>query len=192
MPVVTNNTASGAPTLVTMRPPFRKALTALLRAIASTAVLVTIYYLLPLDRSSVPVAATELVVGLVALVVLIGFQVRSIMRSPFPGLRAVEALSTSIPLFLLLFASTYLVMSSISNRNFSQPLTHTAPLYFAVTIFSTVGFGDIVANTDSARLVVMGQMISDVVIIGIGAKIVIDAVTHARQRRLQSPGVAQP
>jgi hypothetical protein len=32
--------------------------------------------------------------------------------SLFPGLRAVEALTTSLPLFLLLFASTYLVTAT--------------------------------------------------------------------------------
>jgi voltage-gated potassium channel len=50
----------------------------------------------------------------VALIALITFQVRSILASPFPGLRAVEALATSLPLFLLLFASTYLVIATES------------------------------------------------------------------------------
>jgi heme/copper-type cytochrome/quinol oxidase subunit 2 len=52
-------------------------------------------------------AVTMLVIGLVVFIGLVAFQVRSIIRSPFPGLRAVEALATSVPLFLLLFASTY-------------------------------------------------------------------------------------
>ena len=32
--------------------------------------------------------------------------------SPFPRLRAVETLATSLPLFLLLFASAYLVIAT--------------------------------------------------------------------------------
>jgi hypothetical protein len=35
------------------------------------------------------------------------------MKSPFPELRAVGALATSIPLFLLLFAATYFIMDRI-------------------------------------------------------------------------------
>ncbi|HEY7880522.1 MAG TPA: hypothetical protein VID31_06745, partial [Streptosporangiaceae bacterium] len=65
----------------------------------------TIYYLLPLEHSSNWAAFTILVIGLVLFIGLIAFQVRSIVRSRFPALRAIEALATSVPLFLLLFAS---------------------------------------------------------------------------------------
>ena len=138
----------------------------MLRAAGASAALVVIYYLLPLDRSSAGAAVTMLVTGLVALIALITFQVRSILVSRFPGLRAVEALATSIPLFLLLFASAYLVMSTESAGSFSQRLTHTDALYFTVTVFATVGFGDITAKTEAARLVVTGQMIIDLIISG--------------------------
>jgi hypothetical protein len=78
-------------------------------------------------------------------------QVRSIIRAAYPALRAVGALATSVPVFLLLFAGTYFVMGSISVDNFSQPLTRTDTLYFTVTVFATVGFGDITAVSEAAR-----------------------------------------
>jgi len=90
---------------------------------------VTTRNLLPLDRSSTWVAVTILTIGLVALIGLVVFQVRWILRSRFPGVRGVEA-------------------------------------YFTVTVFSTVGFGDITAKTEAARLVVTGQMIVDLVASG--------------------------
>ena len=34
-------------------------------------------------------------------------------RARFPGLRAIEALATSVPLFLLLFAGTYVVVGAV-------------------------------------------------------------------------------
>jgi ion channel len=165
---------------------------AALRAAGSTAALVVIYYLLPLDRTSAGVAVTMLVAGLVALIGLIAFQVRSILVSRFPGLRAVEALATSLPLFLVLFASTYLVMATDSAGSFSQQLTHTDALYFTVTVFATVGFGDITAKTEAARLVVTGQMIIDLIIIGIGARIVLGAVQQSRQRRPEGANTPRP
>ena len=143
--------------------------------------LVTIYYLLPFDRSSTWAAATILVVGLVLLVGLVAYQVRSIIRSRFPVLRAVEALATSIPLFLLLFAGAYVVLSTLSASSFGQRLTHTDALYFTVTVFSTVGFGDITAKTEGARLVVTAQMIADLLIIGLGIRVILSAVTRSRQ-----------
>jgi voltage-gated potassium channel len=80
----------------------------------STIALVAIYYLLPLDRAATWAAVTMLAFGLVVFIGLVVLQVRSIIASPFPGLRAVEAPATSVPLFLLLFASTYVVMAAIS------------------------------------------------------------------------------
>jgi voltage-gated potassium channel len=165
------------------RPPRRIIVGAVLRAVGSTVALVAIYYLLPLDHSSTWVAVTMLAIGLVALVGLVTFQVRWILRSRFPGLRGVEALATSIPLFLLLFASTYVVLDTISASNFSEPLTRTDALYFTVTVFSTVGFGDITAKTEAARLVVTGQMIVDLVAIALAVKVIVGAVKQGRQRQ---------
>jgi voltage-gated potassium channel len=175
-----------------IRPPTRKIVQALLRAAGSTAVLVVIYYLLPLDHSSAGVAVTMLLIGLAALIGLVTFQVRSIIASPFPGLRGLEALATSVPLFVLLFASTYVVMATMSASNFSQPMTRSNALYFTVTVFATVGFGDITAKTEAARLVVTGQMITDLIILGLGARVIVGAVTRGRQRQPPDTGTTQP
>ena len=162
---------------------YRAAGWAVLRAVISVAVVVTIYYLLPWDRSSAGAAVTWLVIGLMMLIGLIAFQVRAIVRSPFPGPRAIEALATSLSLVLLLFAGTYVVMATHSASNFGEHLTHTDALYFTVTVFSTVGFGDITAKTEAARLVVSGQMVTDLVIVGVGIRIITGAVTRGQQRR---------
>jgi hypothetical protein len=158
------------------RPSSRLIVRAALRALASTVALVVIYYLLPLDRSSTPVAVTLLVIGLMVFVGLVAFQIRAIVRSSVPVLRAIEALATSVPLFLLLFAATYVVLATISASNFNQPLTRTDAIYFAVTVFATVGFGDIAATTQAARLVVTAHMLVDLVILGLGARIILAAV----------------
>ena len=157
-----------------------------LRAAGTTAALVAIYYLLPLDHASTWVAAMTLVIGLVAFITLVIFQVRSILRARFPRLRAVEALATSLPLFLLLFFGTYVVLAAISASNFGQKLTHTDAPYFTVTVFTTVGFGDIAAKSEGARLLVTVQMMADLVVLGIGAKIILGAVTRGRQRQLHA------
>jgi heme/copper-type cytochrome/quinol oxidase subunit 2 len=170
------------------RPSRRIIVRALLRAVGSTAALVAIYYLLPLNHSATWAAVTMLVIGLVVLIALVAFQVRSIIASPFPGLRALETLAISVPLFLLLFASTYVVMATISASNFSQPLTRTDALYFTVTVFTTVGFGDITAKTEAARLVVTGQMITDLIIIGLGVRVIVGAVKRGRQQRPKDAG----
>ena len=174
------------------RPPYGRVVATFLRALGSTVVLVALYYLLPLDPSSVGVTVGILAFGLVALVGLVAFQVRGIIRAKHPALRAVGALATSVPLFLLLFAATYFVMDGISAGSFSEPMTRTDALYFTVTVFATVGFGDITAVTQPARVLVIGQMIAGIVIIGLGARIIIDAVKRGQQRRPLQAGDAAP
>jgi voltage-gated potassium channel len=175
-----------------MRSPVGSMVSGGLRALGTTAALVAIYYLLPLDHSSTWIAATTLIIGLVALITLVIFQVRSIIRARFPGLRAVEALATSLPLFLLLFSGTYVVMAAVSASNFGEKLTHTDAMYFTVTVFTTVGFGDITAKSEGARILVTGQMAIDLIILGIGAKIILGAVTRGQQHRPQNTGAGQP
>ena len=72
-------------------------------------------------------------------------------------------------------------MATMSASNFDGRLTHTDGLYFAVSVFSTVGFGDITAKTEAARLVVTGQMVADLVVLGLALKIVSGAVSRRRQ-----------
>jgi hypothetical protein len=151
-----------------------------LRAGASAVGLVVLYYLLPLTHASPELAAGVLLLGLAVFVALVVFQVRAIDVAPFPVVRAIEALATSVPLFLLLFAGTYVVLAARSAGNFGGPLTHTDALYFTVTVFTTVGFGDITAKSETARLVVTGQMIADVVVIGIAIKAIIGTAQKHR------------
>ena len=173
-------------------PPRRMIVRSVLRGLVSTIALVTIYYLVPLDRSSTGVTVKMLVVGLSVLVGVTVFQVRTIVVSRYPALRAAEALATSVPLFLLLFAATYTVMSQISAGDFSEPLTRSDALYFTITVLATVGFGDIAAKTEAARLVVTAQMIADLIVLGLGVRVVVGAVGRGRRRRTGATGGAQP
>jgi hypothetical protein len=74
-------------------------------------------------------------------------------------------------------------MERTNSTYFSQPLTRTGALYFSVTVFSTVGFGDITAKTDPARVIVTVQMFFDLILLGFGARAFLSAVQLGRQRR---------
>jgi hypothetical protein len=180
---MTASTGVAPPGQAAVRPSFGRVAWTVLRVTVSVAALGALYYLLPLDHSSAPAAVTMLLIGLAGFVALVTAQVWMIIRSPFPGLRAIESLAVSVPLFLLLFAATYVVLAALSASNFGGHLTHTDGLYFTVTVFSTVGFGDVTAKTELARLVVTGQMIADLIIFGVAIKVITGAVRHGRQRR---------
>ena len=163
---------------------------AVLRGLLVTTVLVVLYYLLPLDRPLDTGTAVRLLIGLLIFIGLTVWQVRTIAGSRYPGLRAAEALGLIIPLYLLLFASTYFLMERASAANFTQPLTRTDALYFSVTVFATVGFGDIAAKSETARVVLIVQMLADLALLGAGARVLLGAVRRGQQRRSDTRGGA--
>jgi Ion channel. len=155
----------------------------LLRAVLTVVVLVVLYYNLPLDQELDATAVALLLAGLLALTGLISWQVRGILRSSYPALRAVSALSSAIPFFLLIFASAYFLMARAQAGSFTEPLTRTDALYFTVTVFATVGFGDIAPTTQLTRIVTMFQMIADLLVLGVLLRVVLGAVKLGQQRR---------
>ena len=156
---------------------------ALLRAAASVTVLVVVYYLLPLDRPVDTGTVIEFVLGLAVLVAVVAWQVRAIIASDMPRLRAVQAMAVGLPLLLLLFASTYVLLAQARPDSFNEALGRTDALYFTVTVFATVGFGDIVPVSEVARIVTMIQMIMGLIAVGLVARIVLGAVQAAVRRR---------
>jgi voltage-gated potassium channel len=165
------------------KPVRRRAARALLSSGLVSILVVAAYFLLPFSSTFTNTTLVLLVVGLFALSVLLAWHLRSIMRSPYPRIRAVAALATTLPIFLVLFATTYFVMSRASLESFSEPLSRLDSAYFTITVFSTVGFGDITPVTQTARTATMVQMIGDVVLVGLVAQVIVGAVRQGVRRR---------
>jgi voltage-gated potassium channel len=163
---------------------------AALRAVLVAAVLVVLYYLLPLDRPWTADTAVRLLIGLLVVAAVVAWGVRTVAGARYPGARAAEALALILPFFLLLFASTYFVMERNSAASFTQPLTRTDALYFTVTVFTTVGFGDITARSEAARVVLIVQMLGDLVLLGAGVRVLLGAVQRGRERRSETGDAA--
>jgi voltage-gated potassium channel len=156
---------------------------AVLRGFLNTTLLVVVYYELPLTERFGADAAVRVLIGLVVFVAITVWQVRGIIGSPYPAVKAFEALGLILPFYLLLFASTYFVMERTSAASFTEPLTRTDALYFSVTVFSTVGFGDIAPKSEAARIALIFQMLGDLALLGAGARLLLTAVQRGRQRR---------
>jgi hypothetical protein len=145
--------------------------------------LLLLYYLLPLWDRHTSSAVFSLVVGMVLVAVMLVWQVRKITTSKYPRLRAIETLALTAPLFVLVFATVYFATGQSDPGAFSQGLSRTASLYFTVTVFSSVGFGDIVPVTDGARVLVILQMLGDLVLIGVVARVILGAVQSGLRGR---------
>jgi hypothetical protein len=160
----------------------------LARALAIAVGLVALYYLLPLDSLSRMPLVVTFVGALLILTAVTAWQVRAVLVSPNPAIRAIEGVASSAPLFLLLFAATYYTMDRSSADSFNaRAFTRTDSLYFTTTVFSTVGFGDITPTSQIARIVVTLQMVLDLIVLGLGVRVFVGAVRMGRERRAKTP-----
>ena len=171
-----------------MTAPRRRLVEAVLRASLTSAVLVVLYYKLPFTAVDDASTFLLLAAGLVLFAAVITWQVRSILRSDYPALRAIEALGAAIPLFLLVFAAAYVKLADTQAEAFSEPLSRTDALYFTITVFATVGFGDIAPVTDAARITTMVQMVGDLLVVGLVLRVMLGAVKQGRERRAGAAG----
>jgi voltage-gated potassium channel len=155
------------------------------RSTATASLLLVAYYLAPLDRPLT--VGTFLLLGgaLLFFAAFVAFTVRDILRSQRPRLRAIRALVVGVPLLVVLFAATYFTVAAQQPGAFTEELNRTDGIYFTVTVFATVGFGDIAPVTQLARVLVTIQMLVGVLTVGVIAKIVFGAVQTAEARRAE-------
>ncbi|MCE3553287.1 potassium channel family protein [Pseudonocardia sp. RS11V-5] len=157
----------------------RQVAVSLIRSLVTTTLLVVVYYRAPLDRAIDLGTLVWFLIGLAALAAAVVWQIRVIIRSDVPRLRAAETAMIGLPALLLLYSSVYTVMSTAVPASFTQGMNRTDALYFTTTVFATVGFGDITPVTQAARIIVTIQMITGLVAVGVVAKLLLGAVQRA-------------
>lgn len=124
-----------------------------------------------------------LIGGTVFYIVVLRWQLRRVFAARHPGILAVESLILSAAMFLAIFSAIYVIVDGGAPGSFSEELSHFTALYFALTVLSTVGFGDITPVTNFARLIVMVQMALGLTYLAIIIKIFIGAAQRARAER---------
>ncbi len=153
---------------------------AIARTAAAVVVLVTIYFVVPMDQVQGPLAVLYLVIGLIVLAAVLIAQIRATVRAQHPALRAVQSLGVSVPLLLLLFSSAHFLLGATAPGSYTQALTRLDALYFSVTMFTTVGFGDIAAVSQTARVITTLQMLVNLVFLGVVARVLFGAALDGR------------
>jgi hypothetical protein len=109
--------------------------------------------------------------------------VRAISQSSQPLLRSIEAVGLSFWLLVIVFSIVYVSLSASNPGAFSEPLNEVGGLYFTMSVLSTVGFGDISALSDFARIVVIVQILVDFLLLGVVVRLLLGAGKSAAEER---------
>jgi hypothetical protein len=146
-------------------------LAAMARVLGVVAVTLLVYFLLPIEGARAAMAgAAAACVGIAIILTVFARQIARVSRSRRPVLAALEALALVFGMFLSFFALLYVSISEGDAEAFTQGVDKIAGIYFATTVLTTVGFGDISPVSDSARVVVTLQMVLGMILIGTAFK----------------------
>ncbi len=156
-----------------------------LRILATMLGLLVLYAFVPVPTgASGAGASVGLIIGLAVFMALIGWQIRTITRAKHPVIRAVEVVALGLPLLAVVFAFTYVSISRADSASFSEQLSRVDAMYYSVSTISTVGFGDIAAESDTARILATAQMLFDIALVAGLVRLVIVAMRTGLQRQV--------
>jgi voltage-gated potassium channel len=166
----------------------REIVVTVVRILVTAGAVLAAYYLVPVHDEGAGWAWVRFGGGIAIFLATLGLEVRAILRARHPYLRAAAAISLVLPVFLVFFAWTYLNLSLADPAAaFSMELSRTRALYFTVTVFSTVGFGDIVPGTDPVRALVAFQELADLAFVVAIARLIFHAASVGVERRNDAP-----
>lgn len=185
------------------RIPRRLVLVAMARVLGVVAATLLVYFLLPIEGlgSAASGTAVAACAGIAVILIVFARQITRVSRSQRPVLAALDALVLVFGLFLCFFALLYVSLSERDPDAFTQDVNKVAGIYFTMTVLTTVGFGDISAVSDTARIMVTLQMLIGMVLIGtafkalgFSAKRAVTARTHssAAEQRDGASGEGDP
>ena len=137
--------------------------------------LLVLYLCLPLRDDDLWWAS--LIVGLGAVVAVVPFtarRIRAVATAAHPGIVAAESVALMLVMVIIGLSTAYLAVDRLDGQ-FNGLDTRLDAVYFTVVTLSTVGFGDITATGQLARGIVVVQILLDVTVIAISAKLLVGA-----------------
>lgn len=164
------------------------------RGLLALAGVLVAYYVFPVD--DVPSSwgilrvGLSLLAGLAAVVYVAMRQVRMLSRVPVgdPVVR-LDVLALAVFVVVPIFALGYYAIETADPGQFQDLRTKTDALYFTVSTLVTVGFGDVHAAGQPARVLVIVQMAFDVVFVAAAVSVLTTQMrARAAERRDTPPG----
>ncbi len=155
----------------------------LLRGVLLMAGLLVAYAVVPIRRGDTFGVAGVIVfvAGLLALAVSVLLLARKELHAASDGGEGarLEILVAVLWTIVIFFALAYLRLGS-ENGQFAGLHTRIDALYFTMTTLTTVGYGDVHAVGQAARIVVTVQLVFDVVFVAVALRVLAAALARRR------------
>lgn len=159
-----------------------------LAAIVTAPILVVVVYMIAPLESGTWLGALASLTAIGVTIPLAARRVQRVRTSDRPVLDAAAAIALFSTVLIIGFASMYFVLATHVSGEIDGIETKIDALYFTVTTAATVGFGDITADGQVARLIVTLNMVFNIVALGATVRLVSWA---ARQRLDEGAGIAR-
>ena len=144
--------------------------------IGQLVLVLAIYYLVPIrETTSVPDQVMRGAFALLVLVAVVTWITREVVRQSSQRTAEVnqDRLLLLVVVGLMFFALIDLVIARTGPSEFVGLETKTDSLYFALTTLATVGFGDVHAEGQIARVLLIAQMIFNVAVLTRAAQVLL-------------------
>ncbi|MCW2919245.1 MAG: hypothetical protein JWN52_7313 [Actinomycetia bacterium] len=171
----------------------RARLCAWLRAAFSAAVVIGLFFMVPvhptdLQGRELVVRAALLLLGIAVLSVLVTFQVRRTLRRQRLFAEQISMLLTVVNVVIVFFSLIYYRLAD----HFNGVHSRLDALYFSVVTLCTVGFGDITPVSQTARAIVIVQMLFDLIIVTSAISIIVGSVRERQPSDAKRPEGGAP
>jgi voltage-gated potassium channel len=167
-----------------------------LRLIGILVLILVLYFVAPVEATVDSEGVARLVGSLFVFGALAWAMVFQLRMHIDDTTRRIDGLIVGIVLVVVVFSHAFYVLNREDPGQFAGLHTRLDSLYFAVTTLATVGTGDVHAAGQTARALVLLQMVFNVVFVATTASLVTSRIraaaeTRSRERRTKQSGEPQ-
>jgi voltage-gated potassium channel len=142
-------------------------------------IVLVLYFTVPVSFDLEAGGAVEVIVSLVALALLAVAVLAEVRRQLVDADRRIDGLVVAVMIAVLGFALGFYVLAQRDPDQIAGLHTRVDALYFTMSTLLTIGYGDVHAAGQAARVLVLIQMIFNVVIVATAASTI---TTRVRSR----------
>lgn len=154
-----------------------------LRLTSTVGLILVVYFTVPVRLDDDEGLVTRSLITLAVLVALTAWTVLQLRRQAFGTPRNGDGLVAVVMVVIVVFALAYYVLEQQRPHELVGLRTRIDALYFAVSTLVTIGYGDVHAEGQTARALVLVQIVFNVVFVATAARLLSSRVRSAAERR---------